>query len=228
MPSAWPAVRLTLLLAATSTVALLLLGTPMAWWLGRGRSRLRALVEALVALPLVLPPTVLGFYLLVLLGPQGALGRPWEALGGPRLVFSFAGLVVGSVIYSLPFVVQPLVASFRGLDPALLEAAATLGASPLDRFRTVVLPLTRAGFLTAATLGFAHTVGEFGVVLMIGGSVPERTRVLSIAIFEHVEQLEYGRAHLLAGGMLAFAFLALLVVQVAGARQGPAQAEPAR
>ncbi len=216
--SVWPTVRVTLLLAATTTVVLLILGTPLAWWLGRGRSRWRVIVDATVALPLVLPPTVLGFYLLVLLGPEGPIGGLWEGLGGPRLVFSFPGLVVGSVVYSLPFVVQPLRDSFAAIDGALLEAAATLRASFLDRFLTVVLPLARPGFLTAATLGFAHTIGEFGVVLMIGGSLPGRTRVLSIAIFDHVEQLEYARAHLLAGGMLAFSFAALLLVYAANRR----------
>ncbi|MBL4845645.1 MAG: molybdate ABC transporter permease subunit [Planctomycetes bacterium] len=208
----WDAIVLTLKLALTTTVILLLLSTPLAWWLGRGRSLGRTVVEALVALPLVLPPTVLGFYLLVLLGPEGLVGGIWEALGGPRLVFSFGGLVVGSVLYSLPFVVQPLQAGFRAIDPTLLEAAATLGSSPLDRFRCLVLPLTRPSYLVAATLGFAHTIGEFGVVLMIGGSVPAETRVLSIAIYEQVEQLHYDQAHLLAGGMLAFSFLILLAV----------------
>jgi len=210
--SAWVAVRLTLLLAATSTAVLLVLGTPLAWWLARGRSRWRVPVEAAVALPLVLPPTVLGFYLLVLLGPRGPLGGVWEGLGGPRLVFSFGGLVIGSVIYSLPFVVQPLRTSFQAIDPSLLEAAATLRAGWLDRWWSVVLPLARPGFLAATVLGFAHTVGEFGVVLMIGGSVPGRTKVLSIAIFDHVEQLEYTQAHWLAGGMLAFSFATLLLV----------------
>lgn len=210
--SAWVAVRVTLLLATTSTAVLLVLGTPLAWWLARGRSRWRVPVEAAVALPLVLPPTVLGFYLLVLLGPEGPLGGVWEGLGGPRLVFSFGGLVIGSVIYSLPFVVQPLRTSFQAIDPTLLEAAATLRAGWADRWRSVVLPLARPGFLAATVLGFAHTVGEFGVVLMIGGSVPGRTKVLSIAIFDHVEQLEYAQAHWLAGGMLAFSFATLLLV----------------
>lgn len=210
--SAGQAVWLTLRLALVTTLILLVISTPLAWWLGRGRSLPRTLVEALVALPLVLPPTVLGFYLLVFLGPEGLFGSSWEAMGGPRLVFSFSGLVVGSVIYSLPFVVQPLQAGFRGLDERVLEAAATLGASPWDRFRSVVLPLTRPSYLVAATLGFAHTVGEFGVVLMIGGSVPAETRVLSVAIYEQVEQLHYDQAHLLAGGMLAFSFLTLLAV----------------
>lgn len=216
--TAWAAVRLTLALAASSTLILLALGAPLAWWLARTRSAWRVPCEALVALPLVLPPTVLGFYLLVSLGPAGPLGAAWEALGGPRLVFSFSGLVIGSVIYSLPFVVQPLRNSFQAIDPALLEAAATLRATRVDRWRSVILPLARPGLLTAAVLGFAHTVGEFGVVLMIGGSVPGRTKVLSIAIYDHVEQLEYAQAHLLAGGMLAFSFLTLLGVYAANRR----------
>jgi len=216
--TAWAAVRLTLALAASSTLILLVLGTPLSWWLARTRSAWRVPLEALVALPLVLPPTVLGFYLLVSLGPAGPLGAVWEALGGPRLVFSFGGLVIGSVIYSLPFVIQPLRNSFQAIDPSLLEAAATLRATRLDRWRSVILPLARPGFLAAAVLGFAHTVGEFGVVLMIGGSVPGQTKVLSIAIYDHVEQLEYAQAHLLAGGMLAFSFLTLLGVYAVNRR----------
>ncbi|HEU5072846.1 MAG TPA: molybdate ABC transporter permease subunit [Polyangiaceae bacterium] len=208
----WQPILLTLRLAAVSTLVLLLLGTPLALWLAFGRSRLRVVVEAVVALPLVLPPTVLGFYLLVLLGPRGAVGSTWESLGGDRLVFSFTGLVIGSVIYSLPFVVQPLANAFRSVDRRVLEAAATLGARRLDRFATVILPLSRPGLLTAVTLGFAHTVGEFGVVLMLGGSIPGRTRVLSLAIYEHVEALEYSQAHWLSAGMLAFSFCVLLLV----------------
>ncbi len=206
------AVLLTARLAATTTVLLLLLGTPLAWWLARTRSPLRPAVEAVTALPLVLPPTVLGFYLLVLLAPTGPVGSLWAALGGDRLVFSFPGLVVGSMIYSLPFVVQPLQNAFLAMGDAPLEAAATLGASPLDRFRTVVLPLARPGFFTAAVLSFAHTVGEFGVVLMIGGNIPGRTRVVSTAIYNHVEALDYPSAHLLAGGLLVFSFAVLLTV----------------
>lgn len=208
----WQPILLTLRLAAVSTLVLLLLGTPLALWLAFGRSRLRVVVEAVVALPLVLPPTVLGFYLLVLLGPRGAVGGTWESLGGDRLVFSFAGLVIGSVIYSLPFVVQPLANAFRSVDRRVLEAAATLGARRLDRFVTVILPLSRPGLLTAVTLGFAHTVGEFGVVLMLGGSIPGHTRVLSLTIYEHVEALEYSQAHWLSAGMLAFSFGVLLAV----------------
>lgn len=208
----WQPIWLTLRLAAVSTLVLLVVGTPLALWLAYGKSRLRVVVEAVAAMPLVLPPTVLGFYLLVLLGPRGAIGAPWEALGGERLVFSFSGLVIGSVIYSLPFVVQPIKNALSGVDGRVVEAAATLGASRLDRLFTVILPLSRPGLVTAATLGFAHTVGEFGVVLMIGGNIPGRTRVLSIAIYDHVEALEYADAHLLSAGMLAFSFIVLLGV----------------
>jgi molybdate transport system permease protein len=208
----WRVVWVTAKLAGVTTLVLLLGGTPLAWWLTRTRSRLRPLIEAAVALPLVLPPTVLGFYLLILLGPVGPVGRFWESLGGPRLVFSFPGLVIGSVLYSLPFVVQPLHNVFRAVPDRLLDVAATLRASPLDRFLTVVLPMARPGFLTAATLGFAHTVGEFGVVLMIGGNIPGRTEVLSIALFNHVEALEYAEAHLLAALLLAFSFGVLITV----------------
>lgn len=214
----WQPVLLTLRLAVVSTLVLLALGTPLALWLAFGRSRLRVVVEAIVALPLVLPPTVLGFYLLVLLGPRGAVGGPWESLGGDRLVFSFTGLVIGSVVYSLPFVVQPLANAFRAIDRRVLEAAATLGARRLDRFATVIVPLSRPGLLTAATLGFAHTVGEFGVVLMLGGSIPGRTKVLSIAIYEHVEALDYSQAHWLSAGMLAFSFAVLLLVYLSTRR----------
>lgn len=206
------AIVLTARLAAVTTVLLLVVGTPLAWWLARTRSRARPAVEAVTALPLVLPPTVLGFYLLVLLAPTGPVGAVWEGLGGDRLVFSFPGLVVGSMIYSLPFVVQPLQNAFMAMGDGPLEAAATLGASPVDRFRTVVLPLARPGFFTAAVLSFAHTVGEFGVVLMIGGNIPGRTQVVSTAIYNHVEAMDYGSAHLLAGGLLAFSFAVLLTV----------------
>ena len=208
----WRVVIVTAKLAAVSTLILLIGGTPLAWWLTRTRSRVRPIVEALVALPLVLPPTVLGFYLLVLLGPAGPVGRFWESLGGPRLVFSFPGLVVGSVLYSLPFVVQPLYNAFRAVPTRLLDVAATLRANPLDSFFTVVMPLARPGFLTAATLGFAHTVGEFGVVLMIGGSIPGKTEVLSIALYNHVEALQYTEAHFLAAILLVFSFSVLLAV----------------
>lgn len=208
----WAAVLVTLRLAAATTAVLLLIGTPLAWWLAHTRSRLKPLIEAVTALPLVLPPTVLGFYLLVLLAPTGPVGAVWEGLGGDRLVFSFGGLLIGSVVYSLPFAVQPLQNAFAAIGDGPLEAAATLGASPLDRFFSVAVPLARPGFLTAATLAFAHTVGEFGVVLMIGGSIPGRTQVVSIAIYEHVEALDYGSAHLLSAGMVAFSLVALLAV----------------
>lgn len=206
------ALRVTLQLAGLTTLILLVLGTPLAWWLARSRWRFKFLVEAVVALPLVLPPTVLGFYLLVTLGPHGPVGGLMEALGGRPLAFTFAGLVVGSVIYSLPFVVQPLQGAFTSVGRRPLEVAATLRASPFDRFFTVAVPLARPGFLTATVLGFAHTVGEFGVVLMIGGNIPGRTQVLSIAIYDHVESLEYSHAHILSGGLLMISFLLLITV----------------
>ena len=206
------ALRVTVALAVVTTAALLVVGTPLAWALARGRGRWRGPVAALAALPLVLPPTVLGFYLLVLLGPSGAVGRATAALGWGTLPFTFAGLVVGSTLYSLPFVVQPLQNAFESVGARPLAAAATLGAGPLDRFFTVAVPMARRGFVTAALLAFAHTVGEFGVVLMIGGNIPGRTRVLSVAIYDHVEALEYGAAARLAAGMLAFSFVALLLI----------------
>jgi len=187
-------------------------GTPLAWWLARTRARGAPLVEALTALPLVLPPTVLGFYLLVIMNPQAWPGRAWFALTGNTLTFSFSGLVVASVIYSLPFVVQPLQAAFAAIGRAPLEAAATLGASPLDAFFSVASPLAARGYLSGAVLGFAHTVGEFGVVLMVGGNIPGRTQVVSIAIYERVETLDYATAHWLSALLLAFSFVALLVV----------------
>jgi molybdate transport system permease protein len=217
-PGDLQALWVTVKLATVTTLLLLLVGTPVALWLSKTRSRVRPLVEAVVALPLVLPPTVLGFYLLVLLGPAGAVGGVWERFGGDRLVFSFPGLVIGSVLYSLPFIVQPLQNAFTAVGRRPAEVAATIGAGPVDRFFTVVLPLAKPGFLTACTLAFAHTVGEFGVVLMIGGSIPGRTQVMSIAIYEHVEAMEYTAAHVLAGGMLAFSFLVLLVVYAFGRR----------
>lgn len=212
------ALGVTMQLATVSTLILLVLGTPLAWWLARSRWRLKFLVEALVALPLILPPTVLGFYLLVALGPSGPIGGLMEALGGRSLAFTFTGLVIGSVVYSLPFVVQPLQTAFVGIGERPLEVAATLRASPIDRFLTVVVPLARPGFLTAAVLGFAHTVGEFGVVLMIGGNIPGSTRVLSIAIYDHVETLQYANAHLLAGGLLALSFVLLVAVYAVNRR----------
>ena len=206
------AVWLTLRLATVVTVILLVVGTPMAWWLARTRSRIKALVGAVVALPLVLPPTVLGFYLLIFLGPHGPVGQFTQALGWGVLPFTFAGLVVASVLYSMPFVVQPLQQAFEAIGLRPLEVAATLRASPWDAFFTVVLPLAKPGFITAAILGFAHTVGEFGVVLMIGGNIPGKTRVVSVQIYDHVEAMEYAEAHLLAGGMLLFSFLVLLAL----------------
>lgn len=206
------ALRLTLELASLTTVLLLLIGTPIAWWLAHTRSPLKGPVGALVALPLVLPPTVLGFYLLVTMGPHGPVGQLTQALGLGTLPFTFAGLVVGSVFYSLPFVVQPLQNAFEAIGERPLEVAATLRASPWDTFFSVVLPLARPGFVTASILGFAHTVGEFGVVLMIGGNIPERTRTVSVQIFDHVETMKYAEAHWLAGGMVVFSFLVLLAL----------------
>jgi len=206
------ALALTLRLAATTTLVLLLAGTPLAWWLARTRSWLKGPVGALVALPLVLPPVVLGFYLLVLMGPNGPIGQLTQSLGWGLLPFSFAGLVVGSVLYSMPFVVQPLQNAFEALGERPLEAAATLRASPLDTFFSVVLPMARPAYLTAAVMGFAHTVGEFGIVLMMGGNIPGKTRVMSVQIYDHVEALEYSQAHWLAGGLLVFSFLVLLAL----------------
>ena len=208
------ALFLTLRLALLSTFILLLLGTPAAWWLARTQWRYKFLVEALVALPLILPPTVLGFYLLIFLGANG----PLAMLGGSTLAFTFSGLVIGSVIYSMPFVIQPLQDAFQAAGRRPLEVAATLGASPRDRFLTIALPLARPGFITAAVLGFAHTIGEFGVVLMIGGNIPGRTQVLSIAIYDHVESLDYASAHLLAGGLILLSFLMLAAVYGANRR----------
>jgi len=203
---------LTLRLAFTVTLLLLALGTPLAWWLARTRSRARHVVGAIVALPLVLPPTVLGFYLLLALGPQGWLGQLTAALGLGLLPFTFTGLVLASSVYSLPFVVQPLQNAFDAIGERPLEAAATLRAGPWDCFWSVVVPLARPGFISAAVLGFAHTVGEFGIVLMIGGNIPGKTRTLSVQIYDHVEALEYAQAHWLAGGMLVFSFVVLLAL----------------
>ena len=206
------AIWLTLRLAGTVTALLLVIGTPIAWWLARTRSRLKGMVGAVVALPLVLPPTVLGFYLLVAMGPDGPVGGLTQALGLGTLPFTFAGLVVASVFYSLPFVVQPLQNAFEAIGERPLEVAATLRASPWDAFWSVAVPLARPGFISATILGFAHTVGEFGVVLMIGGNIPDKTRVISVLIYDHVEAMEYAQAHLLAGGMVAFSFLVLLAM----------------
>ena len=208
----WSAVWLTFQLATVSTVILLLVGTPIAWWLARTRSKWKGVVGAVVALPLVLPPTVIGFYLLVAMGPAGPVGRLTEALGLGLLPFSFAGLVVGSVIYSLPFVVQPIQNAFEAIGDGPLEVAATLRASPWDSFWSVAVPLARPGFLSGAILGFAHTVGEFGIVLMIGGNIPEKTRVVSVQIYDHVEALEYTQAHWLSGGMVLFSFIVLMAL----------------
>ena len=210
--SDWSAIWLTVKLATAVTIILLLIGTPIAWWLARTRSAWKGPVGALVALPIVLPPTVLGFYLLVTLGPNGPIGQLTQALGLGVLPFTFAGLVVGSVLYSLPFVVQPLQNAFEAIGERPLEVAATLRASSLDAFFTVALPLAKPGFLTATILGFAHTVGEFGVVLMIGGNIPDQTRVVSVQIYDHVEALEYTQAHWLSASMVLFAFLVLLAL----------------
>lgn len=198
--------------AGIATTLMLLIGTPLAWWLARTSSRWKGLCNALVALPLVLPPSVLGFYLLVLMGPAGPVGKLTAWLGLGTLPFTFGGLIVASVLYSLPFVVQPLQASFAAIGRQPLEAAATLRAGPLDTFFNVVIPLAKPGFMTAAILGFAHTVGEFGVVLMVGGNIPERTRVVSVQIYNHVEAMAYTEAHWLAGSLLLFSFTVLLVL----------------
>lgn len=214
----WQPIWLTLKLASLTTLLLLVVGTPIAWWLSQTTSRLKHPITALVALPIVLPPTVLGFYLLVFLGPNGPGGQLTKALGIGTLPFTFAGLVVASMLYSLPFVVQPLQNAFEALGQRPLEVAATLRASAWERFIHVAVPLARPGFLTAMVLGFAHTVGEFGVVLMIGGNIPGQTKVLSVAIYDHVETLEYGQAHILSAGMIGFAFLVLLVLYLLNGR----------
>lgn len=206
------AIWLTLKLASLTTVILLVIGTPIALWLARTSSWLRGPIGAIVALPLVLPPTVIGFYLLLALGPHGFLGQFTQWLGLGTLTFSFTGLVIGSVIYSMPFVVQPLQNAFSAIGTRPLEVAATLRANPWDTFFSVILPLARPGFITAAILGFAHTVGEFGVVLMIGGNIPDKTRVVSVQIYDHVEALEYAQAHWLSAAMLVFSFLVLLAL----------------
>ena len=208
------ALLVTIKLASITTVILILVGTPIAWWLSQTRFKFKAVIEAIIALPLILPPTVLGFYLLMTLGTNGPIGNFLESIGGSSIAFTFTGLVVGSVIYSLPFVVQPLQNSFGSIGKQPMEVAATLGASKLDRFFTVAVPLARSGFITAGVLGFAHTVGEFGVVLMIGGNIPGETGVLSIAIYDHVEAMEYGQAHILAGGLLVLSFVMLLIVYI--------------
>ncbi|EPJ84779.1 molybdate ABC transporter, permease protein [Pseudomonas sp. CFII64] len=213
------AIWLTLQLASLTTAILLVIGTPIALWLAHTRSWLKGPIGAIVALPLVLPPTVIGFYLLLLLGPNGAVGQFTQYLGIGTLTFSFPGLVIGSVLYSMPFVVQPLQNAFAAIGPRPLEVAATLRANPWDTFFSVVLPLAKPGFITGAILGFAHTVGEFGVVLMIGGNIPEKTRVVSVQIFDHVESMEYLQAHWLAGAMVVFSFLVLLALYSSGKTQ---------
>jgi molybdate transport system permease protein len=214
----WPPVRLTLQLASVTTVVLLIVGTPIAWWLARSRRRWKEGVAAVVALPLVLPPTVIGFYLLLALGPNGPGGWIAGLFGGRSLAFTFEGLVIGSVFYSMPFVVQPIRNAFEAFGDRPLEVAATLRASPWDRFWNVAVPLARPGFLTATVLGFAHTVGEFGVVLMIGGNIPDETKVLSVAIYDYVETLQWAQAHLLAAGMLVFSFLVIAAVMTVDRR----------
>ena len=205
-------VYLSLLLAATTTLVLVVIGTPLAWWLANTRSRVRPVIESITALPLVLPPTVIGFYFLIILGPAAPIGKFWLDMTGTTLTFSFSGLVVASVFYSLPFMVQPLQTAFESVGQKPVEAAASLGARPLDAFFSIVAPMARRGFVTAAVLTFAHTIGEFGVVLMVGGNIPGETRVLSISIYEHVETLNYADAHLLSAGLLVFSFAVLMFV----------------
>lgn len=211
-------VWLTVKLAAVTVLILLIVGTPLAWWLAFSRSRLRPVVEALTALPLILPPTVLGFYLLILLGPATPIGAFWVTVTGSTLTFSFSGLVIASVLYSLPFTVQPLQTAFEGVGRDVMEAAATLRASPFDAFLSVASPLARRGYVTAAVLSFAHTVGEFGVVLMVGGNIPGQTKVISIAIYEHVETLDYVQAHILSACLLLFSFAVLLILSLVNRR----------
>lgn len=221
--SSLTAIRLTLELATLTTLILIVLATPLAWWVARGRSRLHAWaavpLRSIITLPLVLPPSVLGFYLLVAMGPHGPLGRITSALGAGTLAFTFSGLLIGSIIYSLPFVAQPLIDAFEALGDRPLEAAATLRAGPLDAFWHVALPLARHGYLTGAVLGFAHTLGEFGVVLMIGGNIPGQTRTISVQVFDNVETQEYAQAHWLSAGMLVFAFAVLLALHLVQARK---------
>ncbi len=210
--SDWLAIYVTLKLALTVTLLLLLIGTPIAWWLARSQSLWRRPINALIALPLVLPPTVIGFYLLIAMSPSGFIGQVTQSLGLGTLAFSFWGLVIASVIYSLPFVVQPLQNTFASINSGLLEAAATLRSGPVDRFFKLIIPMSRSGFISASVLGFAHTLGEFGVVLMIGGSIPGETRVISVQIYDRVEALEYTQAHWLAAAVLLFSFFLLLLL----------------
>lgn len=213
-------VILTLKLALVTTLILLVIGAPLAWWLARSRSRLKNVVESAVTLPMVLPPTVLGFYLLLALGPNGFIGAPVEAMGFERLAFSFTGLVIGSVLFSLPFVVKPMQSAFELVGKNVMEAAATLRAGPWDTFFTIVLPLAKPGIIAATIMGFAHTVGEFGVVLMIGGNIPGRTQVLSIAIYNHVEAMDYVTAHILSAGLVIFSFVTLFLFSVYSRKAG--------
>lgn len=207
-------VWLTLALALITAALLMVVSVPLAWWLSQTRRGIKPVIEAVTALPLVLPPTVLGFYLLILFSPEAPIGGAWLAVTGETLSFSFAGLVIASMIYSLPFAVQPLQTAFEALPRAALDSALTLGARPLDRFRTVILPLARRGVLTAFVLSFAHTIGEFGVVLMVGGNIPGRTRVISIEVFSAVETIDYRTAHILSGGLLIFSLLILTAIYV--------------
>ena len=211
-------VWLSLRLAAVTTVVLLILGLPLGWWLSQKKSALCSPVSAIVTLPLVLPPSVLGFYILVALGPHGPIGQITEAIGWGTLNFTFTGLVIGSVIYSLPFMVQPVVTAFESIGPRPMEVAATLQCRPVDAFFHVVMPLARHGIITGALMTFAHTIGEFGVVLMIGGNIPNQTQVVSTEIYTYVEAMEYNKAHILAGGMLVFSFIVLLTLNVLNRR----------
>ena len=212
------AVWLTLQLASTTTALLLLVGTPLAWWLARSSNPARPIVEALTAMPLVMPPTVIGFYLLLLFSPNSWLGGFWFTLTGSTLAFSFSGLVLASMLYSLPFMVQPLVSAFTAVDERLREAAATLGATPSHIFRKLVLPLSKRGFIISCVLSFAHTIGEFGIILMVGGNIPGETRMISIAIYEQVETLNYAQAHILSGGLLILSFIALCTIYLVNGR----------
>ncbi len=213
-PEAVSAIVLTFQLATATTILLLLLATPLAWWLSQSQSKWRAPISALVTLPLVLPPSVLGFYLLVAMGPNGPLGQFTQSLGWGVLSFTFTGLLIGSIIFSLPFAVQPIQHAFESIGPRPMEVAATLRAKPIDAFFAVALPLAKPGLITAAILSFAHTVGEFGVVLMIGGNIPDKTRVVSTQIYGHVEAMEYAQAHVLAAGMVVFSFIVLLALSL--------------
>lgn len=208
----WSPLILSVKLASITTILLLLIGTPIAWWLANTNTRFKPVIEAVVAMPIVLPPTVMGYYLLVLLGPKGMVGAWWVELTGDTLTFTFSGLVIASMVYSVPFVIQPIQSAFENVHKGLMETAATLGASPIDAFFTVAVPIAKQGFLTATVMGFAHTLGEFGVVLMVGGNIPEETRVISIAIYDQVETLNYSQANTLSALLLAFAFVAMLVL----------------